>query len=1818
MIFQKEFSSVPAVDPDALAVANAPAGERLDMTNQYNTTLTEAEEKQYQEWAKKEGRELDTFDYDLRGAWKEMQSGTMSEDARGHLGDKYKKPNHPTFSDQSIYNGVSGIKAGRWSVNEQGKNVYTPGRELSMDESRALSGYFERVEPDSVLNLEGNKPKAEGDSTSWYTGTLDALWKGVGSGYHETVSAYQGALSWAYSGTDYEKYLDEQSAEHRKIAKEEYSIDPVKGGLAANLVYSVTNGLTKYVPGLVLGGTFQAVTPFAPGSGALIVAPLFGANVGIFKTQSEKDANVDERTAQKEGMSSFFINTIGALAPAGVGSNVLTRAFTGGVMGAGTNYFEQATLKTILENADYQELADRYDPANPVDNAASFLMGGVFGAVTPHTNLSISERASIHRLRVQEKNLTNRYRDELMKTGKFTKEEATTQASLNARAAVSFARVTGQEVDEIAPKVVVSDDGSVGFRYEQPAWHGTPYLFDRFDSAHMGSGEGAQAHGYGHYLAGERSVAEGYRNRISQKKLMDEVDEVFDSEFGSISEIDQAVAEGQFDAQTTSFLQAMKKDGWLGFDNPHLAIRMVFDQAYGKNHGIELSPELEKAAKDYGRLMEVDVPEMNVLLDEDLPLRSQPESVQKAMTKLLGLKTQKEDLLQGEYEFLRSRELSFSKNVYKFEKAIADARDFVRRIPRNARLWDMPKGEGEALERALADSLNPSSIVEISREIQARLHPKREFDPSKATPEGVAFQLFDLLEKAELKRRGLSLENPSGREMYRLLSGKLGSAREASHALEQEGVRGITYDGKQDGRCFVVFDDEAVKVTEFFQRDADVARGSFSPAENTIRLTKNADISTFSHEHSHWYLTNLMSVATNPKAAPSVREDAASLLKAWGIKSIREWDALGLEGQRKFQEQFAGWTEVYLSEGKAPTKGLKGVFERLGKWIKDLYRDDAQGAVGARHQDQFGEALPELSPDVRRVLDRMYSNEERAATKQGFFSKHNPLHFVVKQKNPKSAPINDIDVEDSARLRAQQIASESKLPVNHSDESALQRSRGEMSRVSDDFQNGRRVNTREADPETIERIRSESLKRLAEQSAKDGNVLQNRDRSSKESVAQMRGIASRPDYLRVSVSNSLSDGAPVVTDTPFIAEMQKGDTVTIVDSSGCRYEAQYAVVDADTVVTSNDINGTPNPMYGVENPDVSFAVAGNGRVTAFNHAYDIGTMDGYRKEFTADARHGVDPTVIEQMKKPILVRLVKRESLPADIADRTNTRSTAELNKIEQAINDAQRVDLRALSFTEDGNISLDTVTEFVALMPESERGRLVVDGVPTAEAWSRLDAAIFQAAYKSPGLTELLDSSLAPRGIATMLKAYRAMAPRLLDLDGMGKLDITRALSEVLNELQSVKASGKRMSLHELAGQGSIDRSPMAQVFFDYFAKAEEERIGYRQMVDDIGATADIVRGAAEAVRIEEASGGAGMFGDRTTLSERALMRDFAKRTNMKLDETQFMDTDSLHGAMEVQSEVSGQNAQKVRDVAYLQQGYPLIEKAPRMELITVAKDENGVHRVWGVNGNPDLTVLPEGIQGVKPLPVRLQESTMNRDHILKHEKELATVGYESVMDAIWDVVKNYDQIWKGTLEGKETLRLTRKILVEEDGRLARGVLQVEFMEVAGAYRVGSVYLTKKNRFMDEKALLWERSPTIRGPFSPEQPTLTLAPTRDLTRPEKAFTHSIGEEVGDVNEIKGIVEISDMVDEAKANAENIEQVKNATSVDDSLNQEVLMVLEDQPEILVASTDRDGNTTHVSGASHIANEDARAEALSQQAEGITTAAMCALINNGVK
>ena len=77
---------------------------------------------------------------------------------------------------------------------------------------------------------------------------------------------------------------------------------------------------------------------------------------------------------------------------------------------------------------------------------------------------------------------------------------------------------------------------------------------------------------------------------------------------------------------------------------------------------------------------------------------------------------------------------------------------------------------------------------------------------------------------AELMKTGYVRGNPTGGQIYAEVQSVLahGSEAEASRLLSKHGIRGITYDGRQDGRCFVSFEGGAtVKLQDPFTFDDD-------------------------------------------------------------------------------------------------------------------------------------------------------------------------------------------------------------------------------------------------------------------------------------------------------------------------------------------------------------------------------------------------------------------------------------------------------------------------------------------------------------------------------------------------------------------------------------------------------------------------------------------------------------------------------------------------------------------------------------------------------------------------------------------------------------------------------------------------------------------------------------------------------------------------------------------------------------------------------------------------------------------------------------
>jgi hypothetical protein len=393
------------------------------------------------------------------------------------------------------------------------------------------------------------------------------------------------------------------------------------------------------------------------------------------------------------------------------------------------------------------------------------------------------------------------------------------------------------------------------------------------------------------------------------------------------------------------------------------------------------------------------------------------------------------------------------------------------------------------------------------------------------------------------------------------------------------------------------------------------------------------------------------------------------------------------------------------------------------------------------------------------------------------------------------------------------------------------------------------------------------------------NILQNRERSNKGSIMQMHAIAQNPDYSRLGYSSDFGTGAPVVA-YGSIPKSQLGRVATATLPDGTKYRVQYAVVDADKVLTSNDINGNTNKDYYSDDPSKMRAIAGNGRITALTQAYKQGTADDYLNEMAIDELHGVSEKVIDRMKNPILVRVMQPKDVTPDIGDKSNTTTQLSMTPVEVANNDRNRVDFDRLTFYEDGTPTIDTIKEFVAQMPSSEQGGLIdVDGNPTRNARDRLNAAIFAKAYENNGLTRLMTQALDPESqivIAGLLKA----APKMQKLEGLPDgYDVRDLVATAAERAVNARRTGNK--LQDEARQTSFlnekDDDDAASAIVQVFADNSRSSSG---IANKLSKMADFLysEGTKESVDL---------FGEvqklnRTDAVREGLARDTAKRQKM------------------------------------------------------------------------------------------------------------------------------------------------------------------------------------------------------------------------------------------------------------------------------------------------------------------------------------------------
>lgn len=175
----------------------------------------------------------------------------------------------------------------------------------------------------------------------------------------------------------------------------------------------------------------------------------------------------------------------------------------------------------------------------------------------------------------------------------------------------------------------------------------------------------------------------------------------------------------------------------------------------------------------------------------------------------------------------------------------------------------------------------------------------------------------------------------TGDRIYNKISDKLGSDKAASQMLEKYGIKGITYDGRSDGRCFVIFNPDDVKVIQKFYQRGKNAKGytNITPDEYIIKLLEEADESTLPHEFAHYWLTEMWNYTRTGRASENY-------MKRWQIIS----DYLGIKPEqttlsRGQQEKFASSYEAYITRGELPNPLIGSAFDDYDKWLQRVYSD---------------------------------------------------------------------------------------------------------------------------------------------------------------------------------------------------------------------------------------------------------------------------------------------------------------------------------------------------------------------------------------------------------------------------------------------------------------------------------------------------------------------------------------------------------------------------------------------------------------------------------------------------------------------------------------------------------------------------------------------------------------------------------------------------------------------------------------------------------------------------------------------------------------
>lgn len=535
----------------------------------------------------------------------------------------------------------------------------------------------------------------------------------------------------------------------------------------------------------------------------------------------------------------------------------------------------------------------------------------------------------------------------------------------------------------------------------QPAYHGTPHIFDKFDSSKIGTGEGAQAFGHGLYFAGRKEIATYYRKKLAGARsiLVDgkPIDQAVGVNFRTI---------GMNSDQVRITSERLSEFGPL----ENVAKWKDDRRAWGElaNNDISRAYGFQRVLRNLeDRVINGDQSPADAL--NEIEMDAAISSKQALEVSDEAAKSGEHPRAQSSYEFARD---------YAVDAAIAHAlskKSDAMTVGQPGRLLtvDVPEHH-ELLDWEKPLSEQPKDVIAKLRAI-----PGVDAILKKMNAEDNQL-LSDLGHKVPDGTSGLPAM--SGAEFYKMLSKQTGFSTEAERALvdrgqiagdqigevvasrrlREAGIPGHRFldqasrnpkaladargslsvwekalekspddayiKGEVEARRadvakleaelshnYVIYDDSRVSVTEY-EQGANAALQLRGGGKNLLELFETANSSSLIHESGHQWLEDLVKDAIHPQAPDTLKDDALTVREALGMKPDQE------RPTKRQHERWARWTEQYFREGVAPSPALARVFAQFKQWLTQIY------------QSIRGLGAP-INEDIRQVFDRMLAEE---------------------------------------------------------------------------------------------------------------------------------------------------------------------------------------------------------------------------------------------------------------------------------------------------------------------------------------------------------------------------------------------------------------------------------------------------------------------------------------------------------------------------------------------------------------------------------------------------------------------------------------------------------------------------------------------------------------------------------------------------------------------------------------------------------------------------------------------------------------------------